>query len=211
MTAQPGPDDGKALHCIKGAHGWAHVDGQVTTTFRLSRFEDVLYLYTRGTQLHGNVVVIQDDRIDEPDVVHVDVTAQNSTRTWLHAVSVCMMERAAGEQGVALFVSAANVMNICRCMLNVCAQSPKRWRVDHLPELSFEVTVRLPKLPEQDGLLQIARLESVMPNFSHHVGDLAGRVLFRNITLRGANAHMYAEVSTSAGSTSACGLMACSP
>jgi hypothetical protein len=74
-------------------------------TFKFNRTLDVLYLYTRGQQLGGNVVITQVDTEEDPDVVYVDVTAQHSTKLYLHAVSVCSLERAAGEQGVAIFVS----------------------------------------------------------------------------------------------------------
>lgn len=75
------------------------------TTFRLDRLSDVLYLFARGQQLTGNVMITQDESLHYPGVVLVDITAQNHTSDWLRAVQVCSLERQPGQQGVGIFVS----------------------------------------------------------------------------------------------------------
>ena len=66
---------------------------------------DVLYLFARGQQLTGNVMIIQDESLHRPDAVLVDVAAYYHTPDWLHVVQICSLERAKGEQGVGIFVS----------------------------------------------------------------------------------------------------------
>lgn len=52
----------------------------------------------------GNVVIIQDERMHEPDTLHVDVVAYHDASSYLHAISVCALERKPGEQGIGIFV-----------------------------------------------------------------------------------------------------------
>ena len=62
-----------------------------------------------------------------------------------------------------------------------------------LPELEFHVTIRLPKLFRGEPV-QIARLETNMPNFSQHIADLRDQVLFRDLSLKSSNSHISSEV-----------------
>lgn len=71
-------------------------------SFALKDYEQALYLFARGTQLGGRVNIVQDGPAD--GVVRVDVEALRSTPRWLHAVTVCALERAKHEQGVGIFV-----------------------------------------------------------------------------------------------------------
>ena len=73
-------------------------------------------------------------------------------------------------------------------------QSPTRWRSrSKLPELEFEVVIRLPKSKSKEPF-RIASLETNMPNFSHHIDDLADQIVFGNLSLRSANSHIAAQV-----------------
>lgn len=62
-----------------------------------------------------------------------------------------------------------------------------------LPELEFDVTIRLPKV-DMDEPLQIARLETNMPSFTQHVGDLKDKVIFRHLSLKSSNANILSQV-----------------
>lgn len=119
-TAQPMPWDGRVLSCLRGARGWNWEDGKLSAKFQLERSSHVLYLFKRGVKTSGNVVITQDERMHQDDLVHVDVVALPSTASFLHAqsmqtqtspagflyaVSVCALERAPGEQGIGIFVS----------------------------------------------------------------------------------------------------------
>ncbi|KIP08995.1 hypothetical protein PHLGIDRAFT_126598 [Phlebiopsis gigantea 11061_1 CR5-6] len=174
VTAQPRPPDGKILSCIKGADHWADHDGHLMTTFKLDRWSDKLYLFSRGMHLTGDVAITLDESVHQPDAVMVDVIARSHTSDWLHAVQVCSLERKKGEQGVGLF-------------------SPTRWRSQYrLPELEFGVVIRVPMLKSTEPFL-ISSLETDLPNFSHHIGDLGDQVLFRNLSLKSTNSHVSAQ------------------
>lgn len=49
---------------------------------------------------------------EDPDSVYVDVTPLHHTNAWLHAISVCSLERQSGEQGVAIFVSVLDAIRV---------------------------------------------------------------------------------------------------
>lgn len=176
-TAQPQARDGLVLNCIKGPHAWSWEDspgGPVpkTRTFDLLRPSDVLYFFSRGMHLSGNVVIVQDERINDSLMVKVDVTPLHNTYRWLHAVSVCSLARNQHEMGLGIF-------------------APTQWRSPRAPELEFEVVIRLPKIP--DEVLQIPRLETVMPFFTQHLGELNGTVLFRELSLKSVGAHIFSQ------------------
>ena len=65
-----------------------------------------------------------------------------------------------------------------------------------LPELEFHVTIRLPRLFRNE-VFQVARLETNMPNFSQHIGDLRDQVRFRELSLKSSNSHISSQVRTS--------------
>jgi hypothetical protein len=56
------------------------------------------------------------------------------------------------------------------------------------------VTIRLPKL-STGQLLDIAALETDLPNFMHNIADLLGGVHFDSLSLRAANGHIFSQVS----------------
>lgn len=114
------PWDGRVLSCLRGARGWDWEDGKLSAKFELERSSDVLYLFKRGVKTSGNVVITQDERMHQDDLVHVDIVALPSTASFLHAesmnpqsspagflyaISVCALERAPGQQGIGIFVS----------------------------------------------------------------------------------------------------------
>ncbi|EKM53643.1 uncharacterized protein PHACADRAFT_260108 [Phanerochaete carnosa HHB-10118-sp] len=171
-TARPTAKDGVALRCIKGPDAWPAGQEPMMTTFKLDRMSDVLYVFTRGKYLSGNVVITQDERIEDLDSVHVDVTPLHNTPDWLSAVSVCSLMRGPNERGIGIF-------------------SPTQWRSSKIPGLEFEVTIRLPRLP--DEVLQVARLETNVPNFTQHIGDLNETVLFRDLELKSSNSHISSQ------------------
>lgn len=103
-TAEPRSGDGKVLHCIKGPLAWPHQGEPIVTTFKLDRLADVLYIFTRGQSLSGNVVITQDERTEDLDLLYVDVAPIHATPNWLHAVSVCSLSRGPDEMGIGIFV-----------------------------------------------------------------------------------------------------------
>ena len=73
-------------------------------------------------------------------------------------------------------------------------QTPTKWRSGgHLPSFDFDVTIRIPKLYSEHPL-RIKSLETHLPNFEHHVGDLLGAVNFDSLSLQSSNAHIFSRV-----------------
>ncbi|GJE94708.1 hypothetical protein PsYK624_108790 [Phanerochaete sordida] len=177
-TAQPTAKDGVVLQCIKGPLAWPIEilpPGPVVkaSAFHLDRLADALYVFSRGLFLSGNIVIVQDERIEDLDEVIVEVTPLHNTLHWLHAVSVCALMRSPQEMGIGIF-------------------APTRWRSRSIPGIEFEIVVRIPKLPDNE-VLQIARFETNAPHFTQHIGDLNGTVLFRELSLKSSNSHISSQ------------------
>lgn len=197
-TAWPIAKDGKILHCVKGAGGWSSKNGPLRLSFELARTSEVLYFLSRGIQSTGSIVIVQDDTIRAPDTVRVDVIALHYTPEYLHAIAVCSLERSPGEQGVGIFVRCQCQRDRASIILTqycIYMQTPRGWSSGKmLPQLDFEITVRLPKISLRQPL-QIAALETSMPNFAQHTGDLMSSVHFGSLSLSGTNGDVSASVS----------------
>lgn len=77
----------------------------------------------------------------------------------------------------------------------ICRQSPLKWDPrDPLPNMQFDITVRLPR-HSNVAPLKIAAFESNLPEFSHHLRDLGDHVLFESLKLQSTNAHISSQVS----------------
>ncbi|KAI0087089.1 hypothetical protein BDY19DRAFT_956016 [Irpex rosettiformis] len=179
-TAWPLPSDGRMLMCFKGPLAWDTIDGAHHVTLDISRTSDVLYLFSRGMETVGNVAIVQDERSavsadgEESQVVSVDIVARGATPMWSHVFAVCALERRNGEKGIGIF-------------------TPKKWHSGgHYPSFDFDVTIRLPRSPSGHPL-HVKSIETNLPNFEHHVGDLLGSVNFDSLSLRSSNAHIFSR------------------
>ncbi|KAJ3527356.1 hypothetical protein NM688_g8139 [Phlebia brevispora] len=170
--AWPIKSDGRIIKCTKSPADWTHERDRALVSFDLPLSADVLYAFSRGVQSAGNIVITQDERTHDIDKVHVDVAAVHSTPHFLSSVSVCALERREGEFGIGVF-------------------TPSQYPRDgsRLPTLDFELTVRLPKYPN-GSMLEVKSLETNLPQFAHHIGDLSGHVYFHDLNLRSSNAHI---------------------
>ncbi|KAI0343544.1 hypothetical protein BDW22DRAFT_1355995 [Trametopsis cervina] len=154
--------------------GWDKQDDGYTTTIALPRTADELSVFARGLSTSGDVSIIQDERLHDTDKVHIDVVAKHMTYLYLDVFAVCILEKKTGHRGVGIF-------------------TPTQWSSRAArPRFEFDVTIRLPKVPDSHPL-HIPSFETHLPNFSHHVGDLLGHVNFDRLSLYGSNSHIYAR------------------
>ncbi|KAI0688473.1 hypothetical protein BC835DRAFT_1372633 [Cytidiella melzeri] len=174
-TAWPSHRDGKVLLCMKGPWVWQQERDAYSVTLELNRTADALYMFTRGISTSGNVIIVQDQRRNELDTVHVDIVAKHMTPSWLHIFAVCALERREGEQGIGIF-------------------TPTRWTTNgRLPRFEFEVTIRLPRLSGDNHPLPIKSLETALPNFTHDIADLLGSVNFEKLSLHASDARIFSR------------------
>ncbi|KAF7798870.1 hypothetical protein EIP86_010098 [Pleurotus ostreatoroseus] len=159
------PADGRMLNCTEHAMDWTHERGHATTSFDLPLDSDALYVFARGSQVAGTIVVTQDEREHDPHKVHFDVAAVHSTPAFLEHISVCAMERRRGERGIGIFTPYNAPNN------------------RHMPTLDFEITVRLPKLGDRDRL-ELNKFETRLPMFTHQLAELGERVHFQTLDLQ---------------------------
>ena len=68
---------------------------------------DALYIFSRGNFARGSVTVIPTlDSSTSEDYVRVDITPSSSSRAALGLANICVLERARGEKGIGILVSA---------------------------------------------------------------------------------------------------------
>ena len=117
------------LLCAKGPLVWDSMDGTHRVSLDMPRTADVLYLFSRGMSISGNVVVVQDESLstfeggEERDTVVVDIVAKGATPLWFHVFAVCALERKPGETGIGIFVSG-NILYLALLSLKYAPRRP---------------------------------------------------------------------------------------
>jgi len=124
-----------------------------------------LFLLARGKAV-GGVTIRQSG---EGDVAKVKIVAQYRNFEALEEVEVCAVNRGEGDNGVGIFGPVA----------------PHGYTLGYA--VSFVVYLDLP-LPKDESVLTVKSLETDMPMFAQHVGDLQNGVHFDSISLETANA-----------------------
>ncbi|KAF9018920.1 hypothetical protein BDZ89DRAFT_959656, partial [Hymenopellis radicata] len=173
----PIPGDLDLLHCIRGdswtgeqahktigSHSYAYYSKQ---TFELPLSSATMFLIARGTLSAGNVHLSTSPV--SSDQVLIQVEAHYYTPEVMDNTKVCRVKRSRKELGVGLF-------------------TPKRWlsiRWEDRPY--FNVTVFLPQNAKVNAF------ETDVPNYSHTINDLEGRVSFESLSLKGDNGAITGE------------------
>ncbi len=101
---------------------------------------------------------------------------------------ICRVKRSRKQLGVGLFVRS--FLHIGDFALTIYIQTPKRWlstRWEDHPY--FNVTVFLPRNAKMNTF------ETDVPNYSHTISDLEGRVSFESLALKSNNGAISGEVS----------------
>ncbi|KAI9061421.1 hypothetical protein FKP32DRAFT_943490 [Trametes sanguinea] len=136
-----------------------------------------LFFLSRGAFAHGTFEVIQFDEVGHDAIVDVDVWYK--TDKALAGATVCTLRPSEDKYGLGIFTSPWD--------------HPSRDS-----KLHFHVRLRLPSSGSRVPL-EINKLSTNLPLFSHHLPVLADTAFFKSLDLRSTNAPMRAD-SLSAGS-----------
>ncbi|KAF8896712.1 hypothetical protein CPB85DRAFT_1229670, partial [Mucidula mucida] len=171
------PNDLDLLHCIAG-DGWTDEQAHKTIsshsypyyskqTFELPSSSDTTFIIARGSLSAGNVHLATSPI--PSDQVLVQVEAHYYTPEVMDNTKICRVKRSRKQLGVGLF-------------------TPKRWlstRWEDHPY--FNVTVFLPRNAKMNTF------ETDVPNYSHTISDLEGRVSFESLALKSSNGAISGE------------------
>ncbi|OSX61721.1 hypothetical protein POSPLADRAFT_1047004 [Postia placenta MAD-698-R-SB12] len=176
MYGWPLVSDGKIVQCVAGRSNWDNDYAGVrpSKSFELPLSSDVLYLFSRGRLSQGNVHIVHDADWRNPSSVKVDVSLHHASTEILDRISVCQLERQEGHSGVGIF-------------------TPLRWPFWSDSAFRFNVTVHIPMTDAALGPTLVSALETSLPHFYQHVGDLNGDVIFDSLSLRSTNAPIHVE------------------
>jgi len=181
-----GSHGGQSSHpdCVENAR-WANHDEEldhhhhhdfrhlVKTSFNLPLDSDLLYFLARGSLSHGSIEITDDGSSDDDKVV-VDVSFLYVHDVALENVQVCHLQREGAKNGVGIF-SPSNL--------------PPRHHDEYRSH--FAVVVHLPNGAGDRHLYEA--LETDMPIFVHHIGDLDQSAIFRSMDLKTTNAPIHVQ------------------
>ena len=107
MVGKPEPEDGRAIHCVKGrGRSWSPSSPPELLTFDIPLNSSAIYILARGRQTTGEVKVVPHQR--NSDEITVEIVTQYHEWDTFMGTTICLMERKEGERGVGIFVSTSS-------------------------------------------------------------------------------------------------------
>ncbi|KAL0577701.1 hypothetical protein V5O48_004305 [Marasmius crinis-equi] len=148
--------------------------GAAHASFKFPVDSEALLLAARGGLSNGQVRITSGDGDADNDNAKVDVTIRYFHDEVLSNVKLCTIKRERGEVGLAIL-------------------TPRWWPIRRREDnIYVDLHLSLPKSRNSGGLT-IKRLETDLPNYSHHFSDLLQRVHFKNLILRSSNQVVLAK------------------
>ncbi|KAL4079122.1 hypothetical protein J3A83DRAFT_1032541 [Scleroderma citrinum] len=175
-------EDSHRLNCVL-RHNWTEYINSpewspkrfgAVTSFALPADADSLSLLAHGSHQYGYVNFVKST--EESDTVDVNVRVSYHSEGAIGRAAVCLTGNAEDEYGVGIFT------------LN------HKGRRSEKDRLQFDVEVILPA-GKNGEKLKIKQLETKLPSYTQHVGDLWKTVSFGRIALSSVNGHVSVDVS----------------
>ncbi|KAL0072508.1 hypothetical protein AAF712_000271 [Marasmius tenuissimus] len=138
-----------------------------TATFDFPVTSEALLVVARGSISEGQIRINSDTSGSDSSDVKLEVSIRYYHEDTLNNAKLCRIRRRNGEVGLAIL-------------------TPKWWP-HRRQEDSIYVDLHLSLPASSTKALTIKRLETDLPNYSHHIGDLQDKVNFQNLILKSSN------------------------
>ncbi|KAK1235814.1 hypothetical protein PQX77_000948 [Marasmius sp. AFHP31] len=144
-----------------------------TATFDFPITSEALLVVARGSISEGQIRINPDTSRSDSSDIKLEVSIRYYHEDTLNNAKLCRIRRQNGEVGLAVL-------------------TPKWWP-HRRQEDSIYVDLHLSLPASSTKALTIKRLETDLPNYSHHIGDLKDKVNFQKIILKSSNQPIAAQ------------------